>query len=345
MAGWTAYCLTSLIGPYYWDKAFSYVLLTIIQAASGLLLSFFFRPIYRRFWGASALKLTLVVILVSYIASLIWIVPNNLAYYEIHKGGWRPDNKLDYLLGGASMFYVFLCWGCLYYGIKFYQAMQDASARALKATTLAHEAQLKMLRYQLNPHFLFNTLNAISTLILEGTNRRANEMVTRLSNFLRYSLDNDPMQKTTLQQEVTTLELYLCIEKVRFEERLQLDFNIDDDAAQALIPSLILQPLVENSIKYAIARSEEPGTIRLRAKVFAGDLLIELSDSGPGIELVGGALPQGRGVGIRNTQQRLAELYGGRHAFQVTNLEPHGLQVNIRIPFEVTDEHTPHRSD
>jgi len=130
------------------------------------------------------------------------------------------------------------------------------------------------LRYQLNPHFLFNTLNAISTLILEQQTELANRMVTRLSSFLRYSLDNDPMQKITLNQELAALKLYLDIEKVRFEDHLSLELDIGDEASQALIPSLLLQPLVENAIKYGIARSEEGGHLRIAAKVFAGDLLL-----------------------------------------------------------------------
>lgn len=128
---------------------------------------------------------------------------------------------------------------------------------------MAHQAQLKMLRYQRNPHFLFNTLNAISTLILDNKKHIANNMVTHLSRFLRYSLDNDPMQKITLEQEVDALNLYLNIEKIRFDDRLTLEFLVEEEAAQALIPSMLLQPLVENSIKYAVARSESGGTIRL----------------------------------------------------------------------------------
>ena len=103
-------------------------------------------------------------------------------------------------------FYPMLCWSGLYFGIKYYQMLQDESAKVLRASAMAHEAQLKMLRYQLNPHFLFNTLNAISTLILESETRTANLMVNRLSNFLRYSLDSDPMQKVTLAQEVTAVK-------------------------------------------------------------------------------------------------------------------------------------------
>ena len=227
-----------------------------------------------------------------------------------------------------------LAWSVLYFVIKYYQIFQEVQKSALKSAAMAHEAQLKMLRYQLNPHFLFNTLNAISTLILEQQTELANRMVTRLSSFLRYSLDNDPMQKITLEQELAALKLYLDIEKVRFEERLVLDLDIGEEASQALIPSLLLQPLVENAIKYGIARSEEGGQIRIAAKVFAGDLLMELSDDGPGAELVDGVIPNANGVGLRNTQERLVELYGNTHSFRLSEKSPHGLTVNIRIPFE-----------
>ena len=199
---------------------------------------------------------------------------------------------------------------------------------------MAHEAQLKMLRYQLNPHFLFNTLNAISTLILEQATDDANRMVTRLSSFLRHSLDNDPMKMVTLEQELRALKLYLDIEKVRFEERLQLEIDVEDEARRALIPSLLLQPLIENAIKYGIAQSVDGGCLKIAARVFAGDLLLELSDDGPGVELVDGQIPGANGVGLRNTRERLEELYGTHHSFRLSETEPHGLTIRIRIPFE-----------
>jgi LytS/YehU family sensor histidine kinase len=200
---------------------------------------------------------------------------------------------------------------------------------------MAHQTQLKMLRYQLNPHFLFNTLNAISTLIMEHRADTANRMVTELSRFLRYSLDNDPMQKVSLAQEVDAMKLYLDIEKVRFEERLEIFFELDEAARKARIPSLLLQPLVENSIKYAVARSESGGSIRLMARVFADELLIELSDDGPGVPNLEQVLASAQGVGLNNTRERLRVLYGDNHSCKFTNLEPHGLRVSIRIPYEI----------
>jgi two-component system, LytTR family, sensor kinase len=333
--GWVGYCLSSYVGAFYWDKPQTYYWVLFIGSVLGFFVSFALRPLYRAVWDSSLSIRISAVIFGSLIVSIIWALPYNLIYWDFYKHGYRPESWIGYLWGSTTVFYVFICWSCLYFGIKFYQGMQEATQRALKANALAHEAQLKMLRYQLNPHFLFNTLNAISTLVLDKESERANEMVTRLSDFLRYSLDNDPMQKVTLEQEVRTLKLYLDIEKVRFEERLELDFKVEKEAESALIPSLILQPLVENSIKYAIAKSESGGTLSLRAQVFANELLLELRDDGPGFELVDGELPNGRGVGIRNTQERLEELYGDKHSFTISNVSPNGLQVSIRLPLEI----------
>ena len=156
-----------------------------------------------------------------------------------------------------------LLWSGLYFGIKYYETLQHQREATLKAAALAQEAQLKMLRYQLNPHFLFNTLNAISTLILDDQTKSRTWRSTRLSDFLRYTLDQDPMKKVTLRQEVDALKLYLEIEKLRFGDRLQLEFDIEDAATRALVPSLLLQPLIENAIKYAVAPREEGGRLRI----------------------------------------------------------------------------------
>ena len=232
-------------------------------------------------------------------------------------------------------FWIILAWSGLYFGLTLYHLLQEERAKNLSAQAMAHEAQLRMLRYQLNPHFLFNTLNAISTLILDTNTKTADAMVSKLSNFLRYSLDKDPLQKVDLEHEISTMKLYLEIEQVRFEERLSVEFNIDDAARKALIPSMLLQPLIENSIKYAVADSEEGGKIQINAEVFAGDLLIGVQDDGPGINMENGTLPEFRGVGINNIRERLEKLYGLTHSCQFTGVHPHGLKIDIRLPFEV----------
>ncbi len=159
-------------------------------------------------------------------------------------------------------------------------------------------------------------------------------MVTRLSRFLRHTLDNDPMQKVTVAQEIEALRLYLDIEKVRFDERLQLRFDVEPEAETALMPSLLLQPLVENAIKYAIAQAVNGGTIAIGARVFGGDLLLVVADDGPGLNLNKGRPEEGGGVGLANCRERLRELYGKDQSFRLTTTEPHGLTINIRLPLE-----------
>ena len=211
---------------------------------------------------------------------------------------------------------LLLCWTGLYFGVKFYETLQLEREATLAASALAQEAQLKMLRYQLNPHFLFNTLNAISTLVLDGQNRTANLAVSRLSEFLRYTLDQDPMKKVTLRQELDALNLYLGIEKLRFGDRLRLEFDVDERAESALVPSLLLQPLVENAMKYAISPREEGGSVTIIAGIESGALRLAVQDDGPGLPAVAPAA-NGRGVGLRNTRDRLKVLYGDAHRIDV----------------------------
>src|SRR5207342_1219369 len=189
----------------------------------------------------------------------------------------------EFFSNALAWTYLLLCWTGLYFGIKYYESLQLQREATLRAATLAQEAQLKMLRYQLNPHFLFNTLNAISTLILDGENRTANQAVMRLSEFLRYTLDQDPMKKVTLRQELDALNLYLGIEKLRFGDRLRLEFDVDERAESALVPSLLLQPLVENAMKYAIAPREQGGAVTVIAGIEGGGLRLAVVDDGPGL--------------------------------------------------------------
>jgi LytS/YehU family sensor histidine kinase len=237
-----------------------------------------------------------------------------------------------YFSNSISGVWVMLVWSALYFGIKYYLLNQEEKQRYLKAISMAQEAQLKMLRYQLNPHFLFNTLNAISTLILDKDTELANGMVVKLSRFLRYSLDNDPMQQITVAEEVESLKLYLDIEEVRFGDRLTLHFVISEDAEHALMPSLLLQPLVENSIKYAVSQSIAGGSIAVSASVENGNLQLVVADDGPGLDLRQGRMPKGGGVGLANTRERLTQIYRDKQSFRLSSTDPHGLTITIGIP-------------
>ena len=334
LLGWAGWGFGGALSWMYWDAPALELWLFAPSAVAGLLVSTGLRYAYRALWEQPPLLRIMAVMVLSYLGAGIWQFSKN--WFNAYLSGYVFGTDIGYFQGILMAgFYPMLCWSGLYFGIKYYQMLQDETAKVLRVSAMAHQAQLKMLRYQLNPHFLFNTLNAISTLILDSDTRTANLMVSRLSSFLRYSLDSDPMQKVTLEQEVAALKLYLDIEQVRFDDRLRLDFEIEPAAGKALIPSLILQPLVENAIKYAVAPSEEGGTIRLVARVFATELLLELSDDGPGIaDPSNPESTDGGGVGLTNTRDRLREVYGQDHSFKLENLPPHGLKVCIRIPCE-----------
>jgi LytS/YehU family sensor histidine kinase len=194
-----------------------------------------------------------------------------------------------------------------------------------------------MLRYQLNPHFLFNTLNSISTLVLLKQTERANAMLSRLSSFLRYTLANEPTAHVTVQQEVETLKLYLEIEKMRFEARLRPSFDIDPRAERARLPSLLLQPLVENAIKYAVTPQEDGADISVVVRLAGERVQITVSDTGPGLR--DGALGPSlsTGVGLTNIRDRLAQAYGPDHRIDTRTAPAGGFSVEIELPFQLED--------
>ena len=334
--GWTAYGLAQYVGSAVYEKEPGYIQVIAIAAVAGLLLSSPLRLLYRWLWARGPRAMLIGTPLACWLLALVWRVIINTSYLEIVKPQWAMDHPpppLSIFGGALSSMTLLLCWSGLYYGVKFYERLQLEREATLKASTLAQEAQLKMLRYQLNPHFLFNTLNAISTLVLDGQNRTANLAVSRLSEFLRYTLDQDPMKKVTLRQELDALNLYLGIEKLRFGERLRLEFDVDERAESALVPSLLLQPLVENAMKYAISPREEGGSVTVLAGIEGQSLRLAVVDDGPGLP-ASPAPGNGRGVGLRNTRERLKVLYGDTHRVEVADAAP-GLRVEMRLPLEV----------
>jgi signal transduction histidine kinase len=221
------------------------------------------------------------------------------------------------------------------YAAGYYRQAQDRSLRAAQLETRLAEAQLQALQRQLHPHFLFNTLNAISALMHRDVNA-ADQMLARLSDLLRMALDQPGAQEITLKDELEFLEKYLEIEQTRFGDRLTVRFDVDPETLDALVPNLVLQPLVENSIRHAIAPRIEPGTIEVRARRAGDALRLQVVDNGPGLRP---ASRPGGGVGLANTRMRLEHLYGGRG--QLTLVEPPdgGLVAAVTLPFRpVTDD-------
>jgi two-component system LytT family sensor kinase len=255
-------------------------------------------------------------------------------------GGCLPFSPLGFAAYTAFQMYVVVGWCSLYLVITTSRQLQRQTEALLLATDTAHQAHLKMLRYQLTPHFLFNTLNAVSTLLLDRQTATANRMVHGLSTFLRYTLDADPMQQVTLRQEVDAIALYLDIEKIRFSDRMDVAIDISPECWRALVPSLLLQPLIEYAVKFGVATSTGGATIELHARRDGEWLTLSVVDDGPGDRrgreggLARDGDTPGGGVGLANTRDRLRALYGDRQAVRVFNRSPRGFGVEVQLPFD-----------
>jgi sensor histidine kinase YesM len=195
------------------------------------------------------------------------------------------------------------------------------------------QAQLDALKMQLHPHFLFNTLNSISVLMRDDV-KAANQMLVRLSELLRVALKSEGTQEVSLKDELDFLRGYLEIEQVRFQDRLQVDFEVEKETLDAIVPNLILQPLVENAIKHGIAPRAEGGKILIEAKRQNGFIRLAVSDNGAGLS---DSAKNENGIGLKNTQERLEKLYGEKQQFELAPKAGGGLQVKIKIPFHTGD--------
>ena len=192
------------------------------------------------------------------------------------------------------------------------------------------ETELKALREQLHPHFLFNTLNTISVLVRENNNDAAVTLIARLSTLLRMSLDNTRIHEVTVRQEMEFLDRYIEIQKTRFSDRLNVDIAIEPAAMEARIPNLLLQPLVENAILHGIAPKSAPGKVAISGRVENGWLHLEVRDDGPG--LVDGTRQAKEGIGLRNTRERIAKIYGPQGQLLLRSEPGAGVTVRIVIP-------------
>ncbi len=228
---------------------------------------------------------------------------------------------MDNFHSSAPTYFVIL-FG--YYAFDYYAKYRD---RELRLT----QAQLQALKMQLNPHFLFNTLNTISSLMYSDV-EAADAMMSRLSELLRLTLDKENSQEVTLKEEVETLERYLDIERIRFEERLRVSVDIEPAALEARVPNFSLQPLVENAIRHGIATRPEGGRLQIAAQRSSDMLEITLKDDGPGIC----GPPRKEGIGVANTRARLTQLYGKAHRFEMANAPGGGFLVTIAVPFHTS---------
>ena len=216
-----------------------------------------------------------------------------------------------------------------YYAYDYYRHYQIKERQSQQLELQLAQANLRALKMQLNPHFLFNTLNSVAALVRKDENSTAIKMIGRLGEFLRLALESEGTPEVPLEQELDFLDRYLEIEKIRFKDRLVVRKNIGVDAENILVPNFILQPIVENAIHHAIAPHSDAGAIEIDATVEGDSLRIQVSDDGPGLKE--GSLSK-RGVGLSNTAERLERLYGGKQKLGIFNRESGGLTVEIVVP-------------
>mgnify|MGYP000429738417 FL=1 len=333
-AGWTGYLLLRIASGIANGVGLPVVIQVLVSAATGYSMTLVMAAVYRWLIRTTPLVIWTGTVATVAIAVGAYSVIDAWVYTMVSEG--RNVVEFDLILGSATLNTLLLgAWSALYYSINFFLIAERQTVQLLKLEATASSAQLAMLRYQLNPHFLFNTLNSISTLVLLKQNDRANAMLGRLASFLRYTLVNEPEAQVTVEQEFETLKLYLDIEKMRFEERLQARFDIDPRVAKARLPSLLLQPLVENAIKYAVTPQEDGAEIAVAARLTGKRVQITVSDTGPGLNDATVRPSYSTGVGLANIRDRLAQAFGSDHRFDSGNAPDGGFVVTVEIPLVV----------
>ena len=346
LGGWALFALAMMVGRTgEWDLPRTLVTEPAF-AAFAAAVSAVLRAVYVRLGMGTdrPVRTVAVAFIASYVGGLVWTVIHHLylrglapeVLSVVYGEPVGPLQRGAFLDGTVFQSVILLAWSAIYVGARSYAELRGEQERALRAEARAHQARLQALRYQLNPHFLFNALNGVSTLVTEGRAREATAMLARLSEFLRLTLENDGAPEVPLADEVDFVRRYLEVEKARFGDRLRTRFDVTGDVLSAAVPALVLQPLVENAVKHAVAPQEGGALVAVRARREGGDLVVEVRDDGPGLGDGGGvdrASTEGLGVGLTNVHDRIRELYGDAGRLDLDEAEGGGLVVRLRVPF------------
>jgi signal transduction histidine kinase len=285
------------------------------RALTGFFLtSLVLRPVYKSFGiGLSIFKVVLLVLVSSVVFGTVWTAIESVYFYLTGTAfnttnylARSPRIALDY---GMTL----TAWSALYLVVKNWFSWQKEREKALQSLAFANQAQLQMLRYQLNPHFLFNALNSIRASVNEDGNR-ARQMITQLSEFLRHSLISVENQEISLREELEAARNYLAIEKIRFEENLEIEYRVEEKTEKFLVPCFLLNPLVENAVKHGQRASPSPLKIKIYAWLENESLILEVSNTG---SLNNSSNKNGTKIGLKNVRDRLVKLYGEKGSFEL----------------------------
>ncbi len=323
LAGWFVYGVSRTILWYpFYASLQDALLLHAFDTLLGFSCSILMWRLYRRLNAASLniVFFLLFSLLVSIVSCAFWYgaTIQFVRLTGLIRLSQGPSFRI-FAFGVFERCFTLLTWSALYAGIRYWRSLQLQKEQTLRAEHLAQEAQLRLLRYQLNPHFLFNSLNSINALIREDP-VRADDMITKLSEFLRYSLLNANGEQIRLRDEMTALKNYFDIEKIRFEDGLEVTFDIDEAAGERKIPAFLLHPLIENGVKYGMRTSTLPLRISVQAALNGSQFVLSVTNSGHWMDAAAesDAVRQGIGLGLNNVRERLEKLYPDRHRFSIS---------------------------
>jgi two-component system LytT family sensor kinase len=305
----------------------------------GIAMTFAMYLILRRLEGKSMRVLLTTAFLISIPISIAYASVNFAAFYlvaptgsmmqEVGQMHSKHETVPEVISDSAVSWYFFIAaWGVLYVALSYAAKVGQAERNAAAYRAQAQVAQLRALRYQVNPHFLFNTLNSLSALVLHQRTEEAERMITNLATFFRSSLTSDPTADVALSDEIDMQRLYLEIERIRFPERLSVIIDVPPELEDVRVPGLILQPLVENAIKHGVAHSARPVTITIRARSDNGAVHLSVEDDADGATLSA----HGDGVGLSNVRGRLAARFDGAANSRYGLRDGGGFRVDLTMP-------------
>ena len=324
--GWYGYFIVHYLGAVL-DSPTATWWASLSSAVAGFILTSAMRPVLQRYWKSGPVTLIVVALLLALICAVPYSAVSEQAYWLARGKSWFLDSPIEYLGNAFWCGSILLTWVGIYYGLVFYQQANRQKIKAAEALATAREARLQVLKERLNPHFLFNTLNSISTLVLDKQNTQAACMLDKLCELLRKSIDERPSQFITLAEELELAELYLQIQHTRFAERLRVNWQIDPKAHAYLIPSMVLQPLLENAVQYAVQPDPAGADINISAQLQEQGLYLVIEDTGR----LSSNAKKGSGVGHSNLAERLNTLYPENISFHAAKT-PQGYRVELQLP-------------
>lgn len=352
IAGWTALAVFSVLSLNIWytPGEFAPLVHSALQSVVGVLISHPLRYVARRTWTLNISTRAIINVIAVLVAAGLWTV------WRVTSFTWLTGEVIEFSDWGGWInlsVIVFAAWSVSYHALKYYrlsiqqrQLAAEAQTLALKAQAeaqhenlkrleaekLFQESQLRMLKYQLNPHFFLNALNSVSALVQRGKDSDATEMLARIGDFLRVSLDDDGDLFHSLEEEIDAIETYLGIEKIRFGDRLATKFSIEAATQNTKLPVLLLQPLFENAIKHAVSKRTSRTTLSFAATQDANRVTLILTDDGPGLtDAEEEALASNQSIGLANVRNRLNSTFGDKASFRYGKGAKGGFEVAITI--------------